>query len=102
MGHDEQGRVARTTGLLTRGRTGMLVLLLASEALGLVLGHWFFRIYEQTVPVAVTTPFNKTAAHGWFLTNGALTGLVFFIWGLLVLWLAPLFRGRRADGRRDS
>jgi hypothetical protein len=80
----------------SRARLGILVLLVASEALGLLLGQWFFRIYQQTVPPAVVTSFNVTAAHGWFLTNGALAGLLFFIWGLLVMWLAPLFRNRHA------
>lgn len=81
----------------SRVRLGLLVLLVAGEGLGLLMGEWFFRIYGKTVPVAVTTPFNTTAAHGYFLWNGALAGLVFFIWGLLAIGLAPLFRSRRPE-----
>lgn len=86
----------------SRARVGILVLLVASEGLGLLLGQWFFRIYQQTVPPAVVTSFNVTTAHGWFLTNGALAGLLFFIWGLLVMWLAPLFRGRPAGALSEG
>ena len=87
---------SRESGPWTRGRIGLLLLLVASLAMGLLLGQWFFKIYTQTVPAAVVTSFNVATAHGWFLWNGVLAGLVLFIWGLLVMWLAPLFRGRPA------
>jgi hypothetical protein len=86
---------ARRSGGWSKGRVGLLVLLVASEALGLLLGQWFFKIYTDTVPPAVVTSFNVSVARGRFLFDGALVGLVFFIWGLLVMWLAPFFRGRR-------
>jgi len=78
-------------------RLGLVVLFVASEILGLALGQWFFSIYRQTVPPAVVTGFNIATAHGWFLTNGAIAGLVFFVWGLLTALLAPWFRAKRAD-----
>jgi hypothetical protein len=90
-------------GRRSRARTGILLLLAASEAVGLALGQWFFGIYTQTVPPAVVTSFNVNAAHGYFLLNGALAGLLFFIWGLLVMWLGPFFRaGHAGASYRES
>ena len=42
--------------------------------------------------IAVVTGFNITTAHGYFLVNGAIAGLVLFVWAMLAVWLAPFFR----------
>ena len=72
--------------------TGLIVLAILSEAAGLMTAHWFFRIYEQTVPPALVTSFNSAAAYGWFLTNGAILGAVFFAWGVVAAWAGRFFR----------
>ncbi|MGH9870121.1 MAG: hypothetical protein ACREAA_18415 [Candidatus Polarisedimenticolia bacterium] len=81
----------------SRARIGLIVLFVASEILGLLLGQWFFGIYTKTVPPAVVTGFNVATAHGMFLMNGAIAGLVIFLWSLLAAWLAPFFRAKRED-----
>jgi hypothetical protein len=86
--HEGSGRSRKTS----RSRIGIIALAVASEALGLLMGQWFFGIYQQTVPPAVVTGFNITTAHGYFLVNGAIAGLVLFVWAMLAVWLAPFFR----------
>lgn len=76
----------------SRSRIGILGLAIASEVLGLLMGQWFWGIYQQTVPPAMVTGFNKATAHGLFLTNGAIAGVVLFVWAMLAVMLAPLFR----------
>jgi uncharacterized membrane protein len=69
----------------------------ASVLMGLGAGQWFFRIFDQVVPPAVTTSFNRTTAHGYFLLNGALLGVVIALWGALAFWLARLIGAKGAD-----
>lgn len=80
---------------MSKRTMGLIVLAIVSEAAGLLTGHWFFGIYEQTIPPAVITAFNKTTAYGWFLTNGAILGAVFFVWGALSAWFGVWMGIRR-------
>ncbi|HKY33927.1 MAG TPA: hypothetical protein VJV23_15460 [Candidatus Polarisedimenticolia bacterium] len=59
------------------------------------MAQWFWRIYLQTVPPAMLTNFNQAAAHGWFLMQGALLGVVFMAWGLLSAWIGRMLGRRR-------
>jgi len=77
-------------------RTGFIVLLAGSEVLGIAVGEWFFRFFLQTVPPLALSSFNSGAAHFGFLGYGALTGLVFFAWSLLVMLMQGIQR-RIAD-----
>lgn len=79
---------------MSRSRVGVLVYLVVSVLLGLGAGEWFFRLFDQVVPPAVTTAFNRTAAHGYFIFNGALLGLIAFFWGLIAVIVAPLLRAK--------
>ncbi len=73
-------------------RTGFIVLLVGSEILGIAVGEWFFRFFLQTVPPLGLSSFNSGAAHVGFLGYGALTGLLFFAWSLLVSLMQGLYR----------
>lgn len=64
---------------------GLVVLLVASVALGLLMGNVFFGLFNDTVPPAVLTSFNKGTAHAAFLTYGVGAGLVMFLWALLAI-----------------
>ena len=77
-----------------RPRLGLLILLIACELFGLLAAQWFFRVFKVTVPPAMITSFNELSAHGMFLVNGAVLGLVLFLWCLAVLALAKLFRAK--------
>jgi hypothetical protein len=79
-------------GEVVSRRTGFLVLLAGSEILGIAVGEWFFRFFLQTVPPLALSSFNSGAAHIGFLGYGALTGLVFFAWSLLVMLMQGIQR----------
>jgi hypothetical protein len=70
---------------MKRHLPGLVTWLVASIALGLVMGNVFFGLFNQTVPPAVLTDFNKTTAHAAFLSYGAGAGVVMFLWGLLAV-----------------
>ena len=81
---------------MSRGRISILLYLILSTLLGIGAGEWFFRMFDQFVPAAVTTNFNRTAAHGYFLLNGAALGIVIFLWGIAAVFLAPMLRRDRS------
>ena len=77
---------------MSRRTVGILLLLAGSELLGLLSGHWFFRVFNVTVPAAVVTDFNRATAYGFFLWRGLLLGFVIFLWAFLAVMVAPYFR----------
>jgi hypothetical protein len=68
---------------MTAKRILWICYLVASVLLGVGAGQWFFRLFDQVVPPAVVTSFNRVTAHGYFLTNGAFLGVVIALWGAL-------------------
>lgn len=85
---------------MKRHLPGLITLLIASIVLGLFTGNVFFGLYTQTVPPAVLTSFNKTTAHGAFLTYGFGAGIVMFLWGLVAVVGSKLVA--KSDGSRTS
>lgn len=81
---------------------GLLLLLLGSEALGVLFGNLFFRLFNQTVPPAVLTSFNKGTAHAAFLLYGLLIGLFIFIWGVVAILGSRVFQGGMKVGAAGS
>ena len=79
---------------MKRHLPGLIVFLVASVVLGLLFGNVFFGLFVQTVPPAIITSFNKSAAHAAFLTYGFGAGVVMFVWGLVAIAGAKLF-GKR-------
>jgi hypothetical protein len=73
-------------------KAAIVVLLVGSEVLGIAVGEWYFRFFRQTVPPLALSNFNAGAAHVGFLGYGALTGLLFFVWSLLVIFMQGLWR----------
>jgi hypothetical protein len=76
---------------MKRHLPGLVTLLVASIALGLLMGNVFFGLFEQTVPPAVLTSFNAGTAHAAFLTYGVGAGFVMCLWGLLAIAGSKLF-----------
>jgi hypothetical protein len=76
--------------VVTARRLIWVVYVVASICVGVAAGQWFFRLFDHVVPPAVTTSFNRAAAHGYFLMNGALLGVVMALWGMLAFWVARL------------
>jgi hypothetical protein len=89
---------------MKRHLPGLIALLVLSVALGVVTGNVFFGLFDQTVPPAVLTSFNKATAHAAFLTYGAVAGVVIFLWALLAIAGSRMFAksrgGEAADGPR--
>lgn len=71
---------------------GLVIMLIGSVLLGILSGNWYFHLFRQTVPPAVLTSFNQATAHAAFLGYGVLIGAVIFLWSLVILFLARLFR----------
>jgi hypothetical protein len=80
---------------VSRRTIGLVFVLLGSEVIGVLAGEWFYGIFQKTVPPAAVAEFTRSAAHGWFLLNGAFVGLVVFGWALVVRAIAPVFRTSR-------
>ena len=73
----------------------VIILLVASVAAGALCGNIFFRLFTQTVPPAVLTSFNKGTAHAMFIGYGLGMGLGIFLWSLLAMAGARLFKGKK-------
>lgn len=77
---------------MSRTYIGLILLALFSLALGVLAGLRFFHLFEITVPPAVLTDFSKDTARWAFVGYGLGGGAIMFVWSLLVLLLARLFR----------
>lgn len=77
---------------MSRRLWGLILLLMGSEALGILAGHWFFGLFDKTVPPAVITAFNRGAAHGAFIAYGMGLGLAVFLLALTAVALSRFFR----------
>jgi len=71
---------------------GFILLLVASEALGVCFGEWSTRLFKQTVPPVALSQFNQSAAHVAFLVSGAVMGLAIFLFSLIAIFMARFFR----------
>ena len=72
---------------------GIVLAALGSVVMGLIAAQWFFGLFDKTVPPAVITSFNRSAAHGFFITYGLCFGVVIFAWTLLAVALSRFFPG---------
>ena len=84
---------------MSKRTIGLLLLLLCSGGLGIGLGHWFFDVFDASVPPAVLTELNRATAYSFFLFRGFLVGLVVFVWSLVVLALSRLFTADAGDAK---
>lgn len=75
-------------------RLALIAYAAVSVLAGIGAGHWFFGLFDQVVPPAVMTSFNRTTAHGYFLMNGAFLGVVMALWGGVAFWIARLTAAR--------
>ena len=85
---------------MSKRLVGVVLLLAASVTLGVVLGIWFFRLFEKTMPPLALSSFNQSAAHAMFLGYGVVSGIAIFLFALVVALVAPVFRDR--SGMRSA
>jgi hypothetical protein len=76
---------------------GAVVLLIGSEAIGILFGRWFFRTFNQTVPPAVMTSYNKATAQALYFTTGLGAGFVIFLWCLAAIAVSASFWRRKGS-----
>lgn len=79
---------------MSRRSVGLILLAVASIALGVLAGLRYFHLFEITVPPAVLTDFNKGTARWAFIVYGMITAAAIFGWSLIVVLVAPLFKSR--------
>jgi hypothetical protein len=79
-----------------RGRTvGVILLLLGSILLGLVVGHFDWILFKKAIPPTMVSSLNLATAKGAAISYGMVVGGAFFVWGLLVALVSPIFRRRK-------
>ena len=66
----------------------IVVLLVLSEAVGLTLGEWFYRLYLSAIPPVGQSQFNTQAAHVAHFMYGSGVGVILFVWALLGMAIA--------------
>jgi hypothetical protein len=77
----------------------MIALLIVSEAVGLALGEWFYRLFLKAVPPVALSQFNAGSAHIVYLSYGGGVGLVLFIWAHLGIAISRL---QQLGGRSEA
>ena len=77
-------------------KVGLGLLLVGSLALGYIGGEVFYKLFLSTMPPAALGSFSRSTAHMGFVGYGLLAGAVIFVWTILAVLLAPVFRGRGA------
>jgi hypothetical protein len=77
---------------MSKGKIGMMLLLGASLLLGVGLGAMNFNLMRKTMPPMAISSFNQGTAHVMYLVYGAGTGVVIFIFTMLAMMIAPMFR----------
>ena len=80
----------------------MIVLLVASEAAGVALGEWFYRLFLKAVPPVALSQFNASSAHIVYLSYGGGVGLVLFVWAYLGMAIARVQQLASKGGAKSS
>jgi hypothetical protein len=86
---------------VTRKLLPLIALFTASEAVGLIAGEQFFRLFLHTIPAVLLTDFNRGAAHAAFIAYGAGLGVAMFVIALAAVGVDRLKRGGRS-GAQDA
>ena len=87
---------------MSRRAVGLLLLLGASELVGLLLGQWFYSLFLKTVPPLALSGFNQGAAHLAFIFYGVAAGLALFLLSLLAVVLSRFFAEPAPDAERTG
>jgi hypothetical protein len=76
---------------------GTILLLIASEALGVCYGEWSYKLFVKMIPPVALTEFNNGAAHVTLLGSGVVLGLAIFVLVLVATWFAGMSKPRPAS-----
>ena len=77
---------------MSRG-LALLILFVASEAVGVFLGEWFYQLFLKAVPQVALSQFNSQAARIAHWMYGGGVGVVLFVWALIGMAVNRLMRG---------
>jgi hypothetical protein len=87
---------------MKRSSFGMILLAIVCFTLGLGTGQTFFGLFRKTVPPIALGEFQTSAAHGAFLTYGAVLGLIIFGVAMVTVAVSPLFRPSAKEPKAPS
>ena len=73
---------------------GLLLALIGSMALSAAAGKWFFNLYDSSIPDALRAQTISSGTQLMFLTRGMMLGIAVFVWTVIAVVLAPLFKPR--------
>jgi hypothetical protein len=79
---------------MSKGRIGVILLLVASLALGIAMGEINFGLYRSTMPPMAVSSFNQGTAHGAFLFYGLQRDRDLRL-AMLAVAIAPAFKSPR-------
>ena len=77
----------------------MIVLLVVSEAVGVALGEWYFRLFLKAVPPVALSQFNASSAHIVYLSYGGGVGIILFLWAYLGMAIGRL---QQLAGKKEA
>jgi hypothetical protein len=75
---------------------GLLLALIGSMALSVAAGKWFFTLYEGTIPDTLRAQTISSGTQLMFISRGMMLGVAVFVWTMIAVLMAPLFRSRSA------
>ena len=79
----------------------VILMLIASEALGLVVAQCYYQLFLKAVPPLAMSGFNAGATRAVFMGYGLVVGLGMFVWAAVVAGIAWL-AGRRRGAKTSS
>lgn len=84
---------------MSRRFVTIVVLLVLSEAAGVGVGEWFYRLYLTAIPPVGQSQFNAQASHVAHLLYGAGVGVILFVWSLIGMAASGLMGAmKKKDG----
>jgi len=78
----------------TQRFVGLVLVLLVSLSIGLATGHWFYRLYVDSIPEALKATTSLAGTRVVFLWKGMMLGLGIALWTIVAVAAARFFRPR--------
>lgn len=72
----------------------VIALFVLSEAAGIAIGEWFYRLFVSAIPPVGQSQFTAQASHVAHIGYGAAVGVALFAWALLGMVIARVHGGR--------
>lgn len=83
---------------MSKRAIGLALLAIGSVVIGLVGGHYAYRLFDRTVPPAVITDLVRGTTRAAYMTSGIAFGALIFGWTVAAVWLSRFFAGAGTKG----